>query len=84
MEKILRRVLDEGNFGKERSFYKKRGTKYLVKKAVALLSYFGRSFSIAFLFPRHTAQYFFSHIYNGFATVFGDIKVKFKSGRHGR
>lgn len=82
--RILRRVLDEGNFGKERSIYKKRGTRYLVKKAIALLSYLGRSVSIAFLFPKHTAQYFFSHIYNGFATVFGDIMVYIKRTRNGR
>ena len=84
VEKIVRRVLDEGNFGKERSFYKNRGTKYFIKKAVALLSYFGRSFSIMFLFPKHTAQYFFSHIYNGFTTVIGDIMVYIKMTRNGR
>jgi hypothetical protein len=83
VEKILRRVLDEGNFGKERKIYKRRGTKYFIKKTVALLSYIGRSFSIMLLFPRHTVQYFISHIYNGFTSVTGDIAECIRKIRYG-
>ena len=79
VRRILRRVLDEGNFGKERTLYKKRGTIYVIKKTIAFISYLTRTFCIAFLFPRHTAQYFVSHLFNGFGTVWADLKVKFKS-----
>ena len=79
VDRILRRVLDEGNFGKQRSIYKKRGTQYLIKKTVAFLAYIGRAVSITFIFPKHSLQYFFSHLFNGFGTVWADLKVKFKA-----
>lgn len=76
--RILRRVLDEGNFGKERKLYKKRGDIYLVKKTVAFVTYIGRIMMIFFMFPKHSLQSVLDHMYHGFSRVWNDLKLKFK------
>lgn len=75
--KIVRRVLDEGNFGKERDVYKKRGRNYLLNKTWAMLAHIGRSIGLLFLFPRHSFRQIGHTISNGFAKVWNDAKIRF-------
>lgn len=76
-EKIIRRILEEGNFGKERDVYKKRGNIYLLNKAWAMFAHIGRSFGLLFLFPRHSFRQIWHTISNGFAKVWNDTKIRF-------
>lgn len=76
-EKIVRRILEEGNFGKERDVYKKRGNIYLLNKAWAMFAHIGRSFGLLFLFPRHSFRQIWHTISNGFAQVWNDTKIHF-------
>ena len=75
--KIMKRILDEGNFGKERDVYKKRGKNYLINKTRAMLAHIGRSFGLLFLFPRHSFRQIWHTISNGFAQVWNDTKIRF-------
>lgn len=77
LDKILNRVLDEGNFGKERDVYKKRGRNYLLNKTWAMLAHIGRSIGLLFLFPRHSFRQIGHTISNGFAKVWNDAKIRF-------
>ena len=77
LDKILNRVLEEGNFGKERDVYKKRGRNYLLNKTWAMLAHIARSFGLLFLFPRHSFRQIGHTISNGFAKVWNDAKIRF-------
>lgn len=76
-DKIVKRLLDEGNFGKERDVYKKRGKIYLIYKTWAMLAHIGRSLGLLFLFPRHSFRQIWHTISNGFAQVWNDAKIRF-------
>lgn len=76
-DNIVRRLLDEGNFGKERDVYKKRGRNYLLNKTWAMLAHIGRSIGLLFLFPRHSFRQIGHTISNGFAKVWNDAKIRF-------
>ena len=75
-EKIVMRILAEGNFGKERDVYKKRGRNYFLNKAWAMLAHIGRSFGLLFLFPRHSFRQIWHTISNGFAKVWNDVRIR--------
>ncbi len=76
-DNIVRRLLDEGNFGKERDVYKKRGRIYLINKTWAMFAHIGRSVGLLFLFPRHSFRQIWHTISNGFAKVWNDAKIRF-------
>ena len=76
-EKILRRLLDEGNFGQQRDVNKKRGANYLLNKTRAVLAHIGRTFGLFFLFPRHSFRQIWHTISSGFAQVWNDAKIRF-------
>ena len=75
--KIIERILTEGNFGKERDVYKKRGKIYLINKTWAMFAHIGRSFGLLFLFPRHSFRQIWHTISGGFAKVWNDAKIRF-------
>lgn len=77
-DKIIGRILKEGNFGKERDVYKKRGNIYLLNKAWAMFAHIGRSFGLFFLFPRHSFRQIRHTISNGFAKVWNDAQIRFR------
>lgn len=76
--KIIRRILDEGNFGQERDVYKKRGKIYIINKAWAMLAHIGRSFGLLYLFPRHSFRQIWHTLSNGFAKVWNDALIRFR------
>lgn len=75
--KIISRILEEGNFGKERNVYKKRGRVYLINKTWAMFAHIGRSFGLLFLFPRHSFRQIWHTISGGFAKVRNDARIRF-------
>lgn len=75
--KIVRRVLDEGNFGKERSIYKNRGTNYILNKTRSLWGHLSKTSALLFLFPSQTLTQFGNTLANGFSAVWTDFRLKF-------
>ena len=74
--KIVRRVLDEGNFGKERSIYKNRGTNYLLNKTRSLWGHLSKTSALLFLFPSQTLTQFGNTLATGFSAVWTDFRIK--------
>ena len=77
-EKIIRRVLDEGNFGKERSIYKNRGTNYLLNKTRSLWGHVSKTSALLFLFPTQTFVQFGKTLVVGFSVVWADLRHRIK------
>lgn len=76
VEKIIRRVLDEGNFGKERSIFKNRGTNYLLNKIRSLCGHISKTSALLFLFPSQTLTQFGNTLATGFSAVWTDFRIK--------
>jgi hypothetical protein len=74
--KILKRILNEGNFGQERSVYKKRGTSYLINKIRAMFAHISRTCGLVFMFPRHSFRQIWHTMSSGFAQVWNDGKIR--------
>ena len=74
--KIVRRVLDEGNFGKERSIIKNRGTNYLINKTRSLCGHMSKAAALLFMFPDQTFTQFGNTLAVGFSAVWTDFRVK--------
>lgn len=75
-EKIIRRIIDEGNFGKERAVYRKRGRIYLLNKAWAMSAHIARSVEFLFLYPRHSFRQIWHTVSNGFEKVWNDARIR--------
>lgn len=74
--KILKRILNEGNFGQERNVYKKRGTSYLINKIRAMFAHISRTCGLVFMFPRHSFRQIWHTMSSGFAQVWNDGKIR--------
>ena len=74
---IVRRILEEGNFGKERVIFKKRGHIYMLNKFRSFFCHIGRSFRLFLLFPSQTFLWFASTMRTGFLAVWNDAKIRF-------
>ena len=77
-KRIIKRVLKEGNFGKERAMIKNRGSVYMANKIRSLFSHIFKAFSLLFLFPKQIIVQFGSTMAMGFSIVWTDVKDKFK------
>ena len=78
VEKIVHRVLNEGNFGKERGVYKNRGTNYLLNKTRSFFGHMGKSLGLISIFPMPVWHQYKNTIVRGFAAVWADLKIKMK------
>lgn len=68
--RIMRHVLEEGNFGHERSIYaNRRGESYLYRKIKSLFLHMGRSLQLFMIFPSHVARQFCYTLRVGLAAV---------------
>ena len=73
VRKIVERILEEGNFGKEREMYKDRsGEGYLKRKLKSFFLHSGRSLQLFFMFPSHIARQYWSMLCSGIAAVWRD------------
>ena len=81
VEKIIRRVLNEGNFGRERSVFKNRGTNYLLNKTRSFFGHIGKSADLVTIFPKQVWHQYKSTIVGGFKVVFVDLKIKMSGNR---
>lgn len=73
VKRVLRKVLQEGNFGKERAYYGKReGEGYLAGKIKSLGYQLSRYFDLMLVFPSHAFRQFMHMIRIGFKAVWKD------------
>ena len=71
--KIVERIFAEGNFGKEREYYKSRsGESYFKGKVKSLYLHFSRSVQLFLMFPTHTLRQFGYTIRRGLTAVWND------------
>lgn len=77
-DKILIRVLKEGNFGKERGVYKNRGTNYLLNKTRSFFGHIGKSADLVTIFPKQVWLQYKNTIAVGFNVVWTDFKIRIK------
>ena len=78
VNKILSRVLDEGNFGNQRGIHLKRGNIYLFNKILSFLGHIGRTSDLLFVFPKQAFERFALTLSNGFAKVWNDALIRFR------
>lgn len=77
-EKILQRVLAEGNFGKERGIYKNRGRNYLLNKIRSFVGHMEKSMDLVMVFPRPVWNVYKNTMIGGFTQVLEDFKMRFR------
>lgn len=75
VQKIIRRVLKEGNFGKERSVFKNRGTNYLLNKTRSFFGHISKALGLIIIFPTQVWNQYKNTISTGFRAVWKDFKV---------
>ena len=78
VEKIVRSVLNEGNFGRERAIVKNRGTNYLINKTRSFFGHIGKSLGLIGIFPMPVWHQYKNTIVRGFSVVWADLKIKLK------
>lgn len=72
--RIMRRVLEEGNFGKNRKIYKNRASEgYFKRKIKSFSLYFVRSFQLFIMFPSHIMRQFWYTLRVDVCAVWKDI-----------
>ena len=75
--RILKRVLQEGNFGKERAYYgDRRGESYFIGKFKSLWYHFIRFVGLYIMFPSHAFRQFVYMAFVGFKAVWKDKFAK--------
>lgn len=73
-EKVLRRILHEGNFGQERTYFnRKRNNVYLFRKAGSFMYHILRHIGMLSLFPIETIKESCKMTREGFRTVWKDF-----------
>lgn len=72
-KRILKRILKEGNFGHERSYYKLRKNSYVLMKIHAFWCHFERYVAVFMLFPSHAMNQFAYMFKVGIKAIYQDI-----------
>ena len=75
-EKVLKRILTEGNFGQDASSGRKRPSIYVVAKIHSLYCHVSRFVSLASLYPGHILPYMLTIFRFGFWGLGRDIRTK--------
>ncbi len=72
--KILDRILSEGNFGKRRDVFTKRGSVYILNKMRSFFGHIRRTVEMFSIFPKHA----FRQIWHTFAEALGRVWTDFR------
>lgn len=73
---VLKRILKDGNFGKDTAYVRKRSHSYLYEKWFSLKCHISRSISMMRIFPRHAMRHMSSVLFVGFKAVWKDKFAK--------
>ena len=77
VDKVARRILDEGNFGKRRSLFRNKGEDYLINKSRSFFSHFVRVYELFSVFPKHAFRQLWHTLAESFEKVWMDVRMKF-------
>ena len=72
--KVLRRILSEGNFGQQTSFFRKHTRGYLYEKIFSFKCHIVRFWGMLTIFPFHATMQVFFSIKIGFSAVLKDLR----------
>ena len=72
-EKVVNKVLNEGNFGQQTSYVRVRKRSYLYEKLFSLKCHVSRTFSMVMIFPKHAMQRFYHTFRSGIKRVVKDL-----------
>lgn len=76
VRRVVKRILEEGNFGHEREYFKNRsGEGYLQRKFKSFFLHSSRSLQLFFMFPSHIARQYWYMLCRGLSTVWKDKLV---------
>ncbi len=76
VDKIVRRVLYEGNFGMRRDLFQNKKHNYLIDKARSFFSHFVRLYELFSLFPKHALRQLGYTMSYAVEKVWVDIRLK--------
>ncbi len=74
--KIVRRILDEGNFGKKRDVFTKKGEDYIINKARSFFARIGRTFELFAIFPEHAFRQIWHTLAESVERGWTDLRIK--------
>lgn len=80
-DRILRRILNEGNFGQDRDVVRHREKGYLKAKANSLAGYISRYVTLATFAPRYVMLQFGNTLAVGFEAVWKDFRKRKKTDK---
>ncbi len=75
--KIVDRILSEGNFGKKRDVFTKRGNVYLLNKTRSFFGHIRRTFEMFSIFPKHAFRQVWHTFADALGRVWTDFRIKF-------
>lgn len=76
VDKVVRRILDEGNFGKRRPIFTKKSDDYIKDKSRSFFSHFVRAYELFSVFPKHAFRQLWHTLGDSFVRVWTDIRLK--------
>lgn len=74
VDKVAKRILDEGNFGKKRNIFKNKGESYVINKARSFFSHFVRVYELFSIFPKHAFRQLWHTLAESMKRVRMDMK----------
>lgn len=77
VDKVARRILDEGNFGKRRSLFTNKGKDYFINKSRSFFSHFVRVYELFSVFPKHAFRQLWHTLAESIEKVWMDARMKF-------
>ncbi len=75
--KITARILDEGNFGKQRDVFTKRGDIYIFNKMRSFIGHIKRTFCMFSIFPKHAFRQIRHTMAEALGRVWTDARIRF-------
>ncbi len=78
-DKIVRRILDEGNFGKKRDVFTKKGKDYIINKARSFFARIGRTLELFAIFPEHAFRQIWHTLAESLERGWTDLRIKIRT-----
>ncbi len=76
VDRVVRRILEEGNFGKKRDIFTMKGESYLANKSRNLFAHFTRTYQLFSVFPKHAFRQLWHTLAESVLRVWTDLKIK--------
>ena len=77
-KRLLKMILEEGNFGHSSLYYRERNHGYLIEKLLSLKWHISRRFKMFMIFQYQAVTRFFTSIKGGISQVLKDLIAKLR------